>query len=73
MKVEAPLNDLKKFDPLKEAIAFKEGKMAVDIKEAPKFRIEDITYGPFKDVLRKELPTATALFLLCKGAAQVVE
>jgi DNA primase small subunit len=71
-KVEAPLNDLKKFDPLEEAIAFKEGKIAVTITDAPKFRIEGITYGPFKDALR-ELPTAAALFLLCKGAAQVVE
>lgn len=73
MKVEASLNDLDKFDPLKEAVAFKEGQMIVNIFEAPKFRIGDIYYGPFKNTSHVELPTAAALFLLCKGAAQVVE
>jgi DNA primase small subunit len=73
MKVEVPLNDFEKFDPLKEAIAFKEGKMAVNITNAPKFRIEGTTYGPFKEASREELPMAAAIFLLCKGGAQVVE
>jgi len=73
MKVEAPLSDFDKFDPLKEAVAFKEGQVVVDIVEAPRFRIGDVLYGPFKNDSSVELPTAAALFLLCKGAAQVVK
>jgi DNA primase small subunit len=73
MKAKAPLKSFDRFDPLKEAVAFKEGQMVVDVVKAPKFRIGDETYGPFKDETRKELPTAAALFLLCKGAAKVVE
>jgi len=72
MKVEVPLKGLEKFDPLRDAVAFKEGQVIVNIIETPEFRIGDMTYGPFKNT-RKELPTAAALFLLCKGAAQVVE
>lgn len=72
MKAEAPLIGLDKFDPLKEAVAFKEGEIVVDIVEAPKFRVGDITYGPYRNAKQQELPTAAALFLLCKGAAQVV-
>jgi len=73
MKLESPLTSFDEFDPLKEAVAFKEGQMIVKVTEAPKFRIGDIYYGPFKDNSHVELPTAAALFLLCKGAAQVVD
>jgi len=73
MKVEAPLSSLDKFDPLKEAVAFKEGQVVVDVVEAPRFRIGDTLYGPFKNDSRVELPTAAALFLLCKGVAEVVK
>ncbi|MDH5447475.1 MAG: DNA primase small subunit PriS [Candidatus Bathyarchaeota archaeon] len=73
MKVEAPLSGLDKFDPLKEAVAFKEGQINVNVDEAPKFQIGDTYYGPFKNTSHEELPTAAALFLLCKGAAQVAE
>ncbi len=73
MKTEAPLNQFNEFDPLKEAIAFKEGQITVDITEAPRFRIEDAYYGPFKNASHEKLPTAAAVFLLCKNAAQVVE
>ena len=73
MKVEVPLGSLDEFDPLTEAVAFKEGQVTVNVDEAPKFRIGDKHYGPFKIAARVELPTAAALFLLCKGAAQVVE
>jgi DNA primase small subunit len=73
MKVEAPLRSLERFDPLTEAIAFKEGQMIVDVDEAPKFRVGSSQYGPFKNDAHVKLPTAAALFLLCKGAAQVRE
>lgn len=73
MKVEAPLRSFDKFDPLKEAVAFKEGQVVVDVVEAPRFRIGDTLHGPFKNDSRVELPTAAALFLLCKGVAKVVK
>jgi DNA primase small subunit len=73
MKVEAPLSGFDEFDPLKEAVAFKEGQMVVDVSEAPEFRIGERRYGPFKSVSHKELPTAAALFLLCKDAAKVAD
>jgi len=72
-KVEVSVSSLDQFDPLKEAVAFRDGQMIVDITEAPKFRVGYTHYGPFKNVSHKELPTAAAVFLLCKGAAQVVE
>ncbi|MGD9130823.1 MAG: DNA primase small subunit PriS [Candidatus Bathyarchaeota archaeon] len=71
-KVEFPIADIEDFDPLKSAVAFKEGEVTVLVSEAPQFRVEDRTYGPFER--RKiELPTAAALMLLCKGVAKVVQ
>jgi DNA primase small subunit len=73
MKAEASLSGFDEFDPLKEAVAFKDGHITVDVTEAPEFRIGDSTYGPFKNAAQVELPTAAALFLCCRGAAKVVE
>jgi DNA primase small subunit len=73
MKAEASLSTLDSFDPLREAVAFKEGQVFVDVAEAPEFRIGDTIYGPFKKATRTELSTAAALFLCCKGVAKVVE
>jgi len=69
-KIRVSASDIERFDPLKEAIAFKEGKIGLVVSEAPEFRLGDERYGPYKNV-EVELPTAAALFLLCKGAAQV--
>jgi hypothetical protein len=46
--------------------------VTVDVSDAPQFRLEDNTYGPYKNQ-RVELPTAAAMMLLCKGVAKVVE
>jgi DNA primase small subunit len=73
MKTQVPSNSFSEFDPLKEGIAFKEGQAVVDITETPEFRIGDTVYGPFKNASHVELPTAAAVFLLCRGAAQLVE
>jgi len=72
MKVEAPLSGFEGFDPLKEAVTFAEGQVVVDVVEAPEFRIGETRYGPFKNAPHVELLTAAALFLVCKGAAEVV-
>jgi len=71
-KIHVSASDIERFDPLKDAIAFKEDKISLVVFEAPEFRLGDERYGPFKNI-EVELPTAAALFLLCKGAAQVKE
>jgi len=71
-KIELPFTDIEDFDPLKSAVAFKEGEVTVFISEAPQFRMEDEIYGPFEGQ-KVELPTAAALMLLCKGVAKVVQ
>jgi DNA primase small subunit len=71
-KVEFPIADLDDFDPLKSAVAFKEGEVTVQVSEVPQFRVQDEIYGPFERQ-KVELPTAAALMLLCKGIAKVVQ
>ncbi len=71
-KIVVPISDLDGFDPLKSAVAFKGGSVKLFVSEAPKFRLGDERYGPFNNE-EAELPTAAALFLLCKGAAKVKE
>jgi len=71
-KIEVPITGIEHFDPLKSAVTFKKGTVTVLVSDAPKFRLGDETYGPYKEQ-KIELPTAAALMLLCKGAAQVVE
>jgi hypothetical protein len=67
-----PISDIEGFDPLKSAVAFKGGEVSLFVSEAPEFRLGDVRYGPFKNA-EAELPTAAALFLLCKGAAKLKE
>jgi len=71
-KVEVPITNIERFDPLKSAIAFKEGTVKILVSDAPEFRLGDQTYGPYKN-RQIELPTAAALLLLCKGVAEVKE
>jgi DNA primase small subunit len=70
-KIDVPITEIESFDPFKEAIAFNKGAVTLAISQAPKFRIGDENYGPYENQ-KVELPTAAALFLLCKGAATVV-
>jgi len=70
-KVEVPVTEIESFDPLKSAIAFKEGTVTVSVTETPQFRLGGETYGPYKNE-EAELPTAAAMLLLCKGAAKVI-
>jgi len=71
-KIEVPITGIEHFDPLKSAVTFKKGTVTVLVSDAPKLRLGDETYGPYKEQ-EIELPTAAALMLLCKGAAKVVE
>jgi len=70
-KVEFSISDIESFDPFKNAIAFKRGEITVLVSDAPKFRIGEDVYGPYKNC-KVELPTAAALLLVCKGKAEVV-
>jgi DNA primase small subunit len=69
-KVEVPITEIESFDPLRSAIAFKEGTVTVSVTESPQFRLREETYGPYKNQ-EVELPTAVAMLLLCKGTAKV--
>jgi DNA primase small subunit len=71
-KVEFPVSAIHDFDPFKTAIAFKEGRVAVLTYYAPKFRLGDEMFGPYKDQ-KVELPTPAAVLLICKGRAEVIE
>lgn len=71
LKVSFPANRIDEFDPLKEAIAFKEGDIKVYVEEAPELRFGDEILGPFEREITT-LPTQVAVFLLCKGAARVI-
>jgi DNA primase small subunit len=71
-KVELPLSALDDFDPFKSAIAFKDGTETVFVSSAPKFRLGNETFGPYKDK-KVELSTAAAVLLICKGRAKIAE
>lgn len=71
-KVEFGAGEIERFDPLKSAIAFTDGTFQVEVAEAPQFRLGDTIYGPFNNQ-KTELPTAAAMFLLCKGVAKALE
>jgi DNA primase small subunit len=71
-KVEFPISGIEDFDPFKSAIAFKKGTVTVFVSVAPKFRLGDETFGPYKNQ-KVELPTAAALLLVCKDRAKVIE
>lgn len=71
-KIEVPTAGIEHFDPFTSAIAFKKGFIKVLVSEAPKFRLENEMYGPYKNQ-EVELPTAGALLLLCKGLAEMPE
>ena len=70
MKVEVSTNLIENFDPLNKAVAFEKGTEEVFVHESPGFRLANSTFGVFRDQ-KVELPTAAALFLLCKGVAEV--
>jgi len=71
-KAEVPISEIDKFDPFKEALAFKSGTLTVKVSSAPKFRIGDQTFGPYRN-RKVELPTAAALLLICRERAEVIE
>ena len=69
-KVEIPIESVEDFDPFKDAIAFHEGTVKVQVSEAPRFVLGQEEFGPFQNE-RVELPTAAALLLICKKRAEL--
>ncbi|MEM3730829.1 MAG: DNA primase small subunit PriS [Candidatus Bathyarchaeia archaeon] len=71
-KVEFPMSKIVEFDPLKDAVALKGGTTTVLVSDAPKFRLGEETFGPYKNQ-KVELPVSAAILLICKGRAEVAE
>lgn len=68
--VVVPLNDLESFDPFTTTVAMK-GEDTVHIKEAPKFRLGQESFGPYRDE-EATIPSAAAVLLVCKRRAETV-
>lgn len=64
------LNELQKFDPMKDAVVFKDGVLKVHAEKSQKFVMNDEEYGPYVDKT-VELPVYAALYLLLKRAAHL--
>ncbi|MEM3823318.1 MAG: DNA primase small subunit domain-containing protein [Candidatus Bathyarchaeia archaeon] len=71
-KVEFSASEIENFDPFRSAIAFRTGTARVFVLDAPEFRLDDETFGPYKNQ-HLELPTAAAVLLICKERAEVLE
>ena len=69
-KVEFPAKNLRDFDPFTGAVAFKKGEVKVLVSDAPEFKLDGETLGPYKNKTI-ELPVAAAIMLICKGRAKV--
>ena len=70
-KMQIPLSKIEAFEPLKEAVVFKNGTLTIQVSEAPEITIDNQVFGPFNNK-KVELPMAAAMFLLCKGVAEVI-
>jgi DNA primase small subunit len=70
MKVGS-IKALDRYDPMTEAIAFKEGAMKVRTLKVPKFTMNGTEYGPF-DNSEVELPTYAGVYMVLKRLASVV-
>ena len=61
------IDNLKEFDPHKEAIVFGAEMVRLFIKKAPKFSLKGESFGPFEEE-EVELPLFVGVYLLGKGA-----
>jgi DNA primase small subunit len=71
-KTRFPISNIEDFDPFKSAVAFKKGTVSVLVSDAPKFRLCDENFGPYKKQ-KVELPTAAAVLLICRNRAEVAD
>lgn len=68
--LEILVDHLEDFHPLRDAVAFREGSIKVNVHDVERFKIGENEYGPFKNSV-VELPTAAAILLLCKRVAKL--
>ncbi|MDD4251052.1 MAG: DNA primase small subunit domain-containing protein [Candidatus ainarchaeum sp.] len=68
---ELSLDKLESFDPFIDAIAFDATLTKIFVSETPKFKLNGINFGPFKEE-NIEVPLYCAIFLLGKGVAKIV-
>ncbi len=71
-KTKVLVSEIEGYDPFKSALAFKRGTVTVIVSEAPRFRVGEEIFGPYKDQ-KIELPTAVAVLLICRGRAGVLD
>lgn len=69
--VEVDIQGLQSFDPFEMAVGIKGSQETVEIEEAPEFRLEGLTLGPYKNQ-KVTLPTSAAVLLVSKGKASPV-
>lgn len=64
------VEDVDKFDPLKDAIAFGSGPLRVKVGKVHRFKINEQEFGPFENE-SVELPEYAAMYLICKKEASL--
>jgi DNA primase small subunit len=64
------VDTLSDYDPLMDAIAFREGSAKIYVRHTPVLEVMGERYGPYEDEVQ-ELPLAVALFILCRKAGRV--
>jgi DNA primase small subunit len=63
-------DSLERFDPLIDAVAFRNGNMKIFVDSSPKFTLMGEQFGPFKSEI-VELPMSAAIYLLGLGMAKM--
>jgi len=71
LKIQS-IKALEKFDPMREAVAFRHGKLKVIAGSKHKLAIDGQEFGPF-DNKAATLPTAAAVYLYLKGLANIID
>ncbi len=70
--MELSNQSLEEFDPLSDAVAFRNGNLSVFVRDAYSFRLGEQTYGPYHQE-KVDLPMAAAVYLLCKKVASPID
>lgn len=67
---KAPCPDIDNCDPFTSACVITDEEVGVRVRRSPKFRLNENSFGPFKDQVVK-LPKYAAVYLICKGLADI--
>ena len=66
--VKVKVDNLDDFDPFNDSCLLDDEQVKVHVYYAPRFRLKDNNFGPYKDV-DINLPLYAAVYLICKGLA----